>query len=108
MLPRVRDALGERATLIADSRYRLGEFVGLDGATPNEEEAEALLGAAIDDDPDRLEQAGREPARAARRALPPDHPRQPRDEPVPARSSPPTCPSRGPTRWRTSPAPAIR
>jgi rfaE bifunctional protein kinase chain/domain len=58
MLPRVRDALGERATLIADSRYRLGEFVGLDGATPNEEEAEAFLGAAIEDDPERLEQAG--------------------------------------------------
>jgi len=59
MLPRVRDALGEKATLIADSRYRLGEFVGLDGATPNEEEAEALLGSAIEDDPERLERAGR-------------------------------------------------
>ena len=58
MLPQVRDALGERATVIADSRYRLGEFVGLDGATPNEEEAEAFLGAAIGDDPDRLEEAG--------------------------------------------------
>jgi D-glycero-beta-D-manno-heptose-7-phosphate kinase len=58
MLPRVRDALGERATLIADSRYRLGEFIGVDGATPNEEEAEALLDARIEDDPDRLEQAG--------------------------------------------------
>jgi rfaE bifunctional protein kinase chain/domain len=59
MLSRVRDTLGEEATLLADSRYRLGGFVGLDGATPNEEEAEALLGAAIDDDPDRLERAGR-------------------------------------------------
>jgi rfaE bifunctional protein kinase chain/domain len=59
MLPQVRDALGEGATLIADSRYRLGGFAGLDGATPNEEEAEALLGSTIDDDPDRLEQAGR-------------------------------------------------
>ncbi|HTG32428.1 MAG TPA: PfkB family carbohydrate kinase [Thermoanaerobaculia bacterium] len=58
MLPQVRDALGERTTVIADSRYRLGEFVGLDGATPNEEEAEAFLGAAIGDDPDRLEEAG--------------------------------------------------
>jgi rfaE bifunctional protein kinase chain/domain len=58
MLPQVRDALGEGATLIADSRYRLGGFAGLDGATPNEEEAEALLGSTIDDDPDRLEQAG--------------------------------------------------
>jgi rfaE bifunctional protein kinase chain/domain len=59
MLPRVRDALGAEAVLIADSRYRLGEFVGLDGATPNEEEAEALLGATIEDDPERLERAGR-------------------------------------------------
>jgi rfaE bifunctional protein kinase chain/domain len=59
MLPRVRDALGAKVTLLADSRYRLGEFVGLDGATPNEEEAEALLGASIEDDPDRLERAGR-------------------------------------------------
>ena len=30
------------ATLLCDSRYRLGDFAGLDGATPNEEEAEAL------------------------------------------------------------------
>jgi rfaE bifunctional protein kinase chain/domain len=59
MLPRMRDALGAQATLLADSRYRLGEFVGLDGATPNEEEAEALLGASIEDDADRLERAGR-------------------------------------------------
>jgi len=59
MLPRVRAALGESATLIADSRFRLCEFAGLDGATPNEEEAETLLGSSIDDDPDRLEEAGR-------------------------------------------------
>ena len=59
MLPRVRAALGDSATLVADSRYRLGEFAGLDGATPNEEEAEALLGSTIDDDPNRLEDAGR-------------------------------------------------
>lgn len=58
-LLRVRAALGEAATLVADSRYRLGELVGVDGATPNEEEAEALSGGAIDDDPARLEEAGR-------------------------------------------------
>jgi D-glycero-beta-D-manno-heptose-7-phosphate kinase len=58
MLPRVRAALGEKATLVADSRYRLGEFEGLDGATPNEEEAEALLGSGINDDLERLEAAG--------------------------------------------------
>lgn len=59
MLPRVRAALGEKATLLADSRFRLGEFAGLDGATPNEEEAEALAGSTINDDPHRLEEAGR-------------------------------------------------
>jgi bifunctional ADP-heptose synthase (sugar kinase/adenylyltransferase) len=47
------------ATFVCDSRYRLGEFAGLDGATPNEEEAEALLGAEIDDDWARLEAGGR-------------------------------------------------
>jgi rfaE bifunctional protein kinase chain/domain len=59
MLPQVRAALGERAIVLADSRYRLGEFSGVDGATPNEEEAEAILEEKIDDDPDRLEAAGR-------------------------------------------------
>jgi D-glycero-beta-D-manno-heptose-7-phosphate kinase len=59
MLPQVRAALGEKATLLADSRFRLGEFIGLDGATPNEEEAEALLATSINDDPDHLEEAGR-------------------------------------------------
>jgi rfaE bifunctional protein kinase chain/domain len=59
LLPLVRAALGPAATLVCDSRYRLGEFVGLDGATPNEEEAEALLGGAIEDDPGRLEAGGR-------------------------------------------------
>ncbi|HEX7180741.1 MAG TPA: PfkB family carbohydrate kinase [Thermoanaerobaculia bacterium] len=58
LLPRVRAALGPGATLVCDSRYRLGEFAGLDGATPNEEEAEALFGAAINDDPAVLERAG--------------------------------------------------
>ena len=60
LVTRVRAALGERATLLADSRYRLSEFAGVDGATPNEEEAEALLDAPINDDPDRLESAGRQ------------------------------------------------
>jgi rfaE bifunctional protein kinase chain/domain len=59
LLPRIRQALGPAATLVCDSRYRLGDFAGLDGATPNEEEAEALLGASINDDPARLEEAGR-------------------------------------------------
>ncbi|HWM91839.1 MAG TPA: PfkB family carbohydrate kinase [Thermoanaerobaculia bacterium] len=59
LLSRMREALGPEATLVCDSRFRLGDFRGLDGATPNEEEAEALLGATIDDDPARLEEGGR-------------------------------------------------
>jgi rfaE bifunctional protein kinase chain/domain len=61
MLPLLRSALGSDATLLCDSRYRLGEFQGLDGATPNQEEAEALLGSGLDDHdgPDRLEAGGR-------------------------------------------------
>lgn len=59
LLSQVRAALGDQALLVADSRFRLGELVGVDGATPNEEEAEALLGSVINDDPDRLEDAGR-------------------------------------------------
>ncbi len=49
MLPLLRTALGADATLLCDSRYRLGEFEGLDGATPNQEEAEALLGSTLDE-----------------------------------------------------------
>jgi len=59
LVPALREALGGAATLVGDSRYRLGELAGLDGATPNEEEAEALLGGTIDDDPARLEEGGR-------------------------------------------------
>lgn len=58
LLPRIRQALGPEATLLCDSRFRLGEFRGLDGATPNQEEAEALLGSVVDD-PDSLETGGR-------------------------------------------------
>jgi rfaE bifunctional protein kinase chain/domain len=52
LLPRIREALGPEATLVCDSRFRLGDFRGLDGATPNEEEAEALLGSTLDGDPE--------------------------------------------------------
>jgi rfaE bifunctional protein kinase chain/domain len=46
--------------VLCDSRFRLAEFRGLDGASPNEEEAEALLGEALDDDAERLERGGRQ------------------------------------------------
>src|SRR5258708_4939346 len=55
----LRAALAPPGKVGGDSRYRLRDFAGLDGATPNEEEAEALLGSSIDDDPARLEHGGR-------------------------------------------------
>jgi rfaE bifunctional protein kinase chain/domain len=58
MLPLLRSALGADATILCDSRYRLGSFQGLDGATPNQEEAETLLGSGLDA-PDGLETGGR-------------------------------------------------
>ena len=45
----VRQAVGADGIILVDSRFRLGEFRGLDGATPNEEEAETLLGRPLDD-----------------------------------------------------------
>jgi rfaE bifunctional protein kinase chain/domain len=44
---RARAAVGESGTVLCDSRYRLSSFAGIDGATPNEEEAEALLGRPL-------------------------------------------------------------
>jgi len=55
----LRAALAPGGAILGDSRYRLAEFRGMDGATPNEEEAEALLGGEIDDDPARLQAGGR-------------------------------------------------
>lgn len=60
LLPALREALGPDCLLLCDSRYRLGEFRGLDGATPNEEEAEQLAGRPIHDDPARLRETGRQ------------------------------------------------
>jgi rfaE bifunctional protein kinase chain/domain len=60
LLPAVRQALGAHGAIIVDSRFRLGEFAGLDGATPNEEEAEALLGRTLDDAAGSDLDAGRE------------------------------------------------
>lgn len=54
----LRRALGDEAILLCDSRYRLAEFSGLDGATPNEEEAEQFLGAPLGDDTSTVTTAG--------------------------------------------------
>jgi rfaE bifunctional protein kinase chain/domain len=37
--------------ILCDSRFRLGEFVGIDAATPNEEETEELLGGPLGAEP---------------------------------------------------------
>jgi len=42
-----RAAVGNDGTLLCDSRYRLLDFAGVDGATPNEEEADAILSVAV-------------------------------------------------------------
>lgn len=57
LVAELRQRLGSGATLLGDSRYRLRDLAGIDGATPNSEEAEALLGRPLDDD---LEAGGRE------------------------------------------------
>ena len=58
LLPKMRQSLGDNGTVLCDSRYRLGDFAGLDGATPNEEEAETLLGAPIAETQEQLLAAG--------------------------------------------------
>lgn len=56
----LRDGLDGGTRVLVDSRYRLGEFAGVDGATPNEEEAEALLGRPLGEEPARVTAGGRE------------------------------------------------
>jgi rfaE bifunctional protein kinase chain/domain len=46
----LREALGPEALLVCDSRYRLDRFTGIDAATPNLEEAEAMAGRRLADD----------------------------------------------------------
>lgn len=55
----LRAALRPGGAVLCDSRHRLADFPGIDGATPNEEEAEALLGSTLDDDGPRIEAGGR-------------------------------------------------
>ena len=45
--------------VLVDSRHALADFAGITACTPNESEAEALLGLTIGDDPAALEHAGR-------------------------------------------------
>lgn len=60
LLPAVRELSGDRP-ILGDSRYRLADFRGLDGATPNLEEAEQVLGHTLqDDDRGPLDAAGHE------------------------------------------------
>ncbi len=59
-LTRLRRVLGPGCAVLGDSRYRLTDLQGLDGATPNFEEAEALLGRGIDNDPAGLGRDGQE------------------------------------------------
>ncbi|MEZ5314405.1 MAG: PfkB family carbohydrate kinase [Thermoanaerobaculia bacterium] len=56
----VRAAVGPQGVILVDSRFRLAAFRGIDGATPNEEEAEALLGRPLDDPDGDDGRAGRE------------------------------------------------
>jgi len=51
MMPAVRQSLLPGGRVLVDSRFRLADFRGADGATPNEEEAEALLGAPLETAP---------------------------------------------------------
>ncbi len=51
LVPELRAALAADSTILCDSRFRLHEFTDVDGATPNEEEALALLDDAGDTDP---------------------------------------------------------
>jgi D-glycero-beta-D-manno-heptose-7-phosphate kinase len=60
LVPEIRKVVGSDGAVIVDSRFRLGDFSGLDGATPNEEEAETLLGRPLDDSTGSDLGAGRE------------------------------------------------
>jgi rfaE bifunctional protein kinase chain/domain len=59
----IKEALVEPPCLLCDSRYRLADFAGMHGATPNQEELEEVSGADLDGDEDRLARAGKETRR---------------------------------------------
>lgn len=47
MVDALRNALGPDTWITLDSRYRIGDFVGVDGATPNLEELEVAVGRRL-------------------------------------------------------------
>jgi len=59
LMGKIRASLGAAGgRILCDSRYRLDEFKGLDGATPNEEETEELLGGPLVEDAATLASSG--------------------------------------------------
>jgi rfaE bifunctional protein kinase chain/domain len=60
LLADVQNALREPRGVLCDSRYRLASFAGVEGATPNQEEAEALAGRPLDGDEELLARTGKE------------------------------------------------
>lgn len=54
----LRAALPSGARICVDSRHRLGEYRGVDAATPNEEELEEHAGASLSESEERLASAG--------------------------------------------------
>jgi rfaE bifunctional protein kinase chain/domain len=51
-LASLKAATGDRPWLCLDSRYRIGSFAGIDGATPNLQELEAHCGRKLESDAD--------------------------------------------------------
>ncbi len=49
LVPALRAALVAGGLVLCDSRWRLGEFTGVDAATPNQEEAEGLFAGPLGD-----------------------------------------------------------
>jgi rfaE bifunctional protein kinase chain/domain len=60
LMTEARSALGDDSVVLCDSRYQLESFTGLDGATPNQEEVEALTGSSLDGDDRALVAGGRD------------------------------------------------
>jgi rfaE bifunctional protein kinase chain/domain len=54
----LRSALPQGARICVDSRHRLGEYRGVDAATPNEEELEEHAGATLSDSEEGVAAAG--------------------------------------------------